>query len=408
MEIIQQNNQRIRTILSFALIPLSGFATDIYVPSLPSMASQLNVSTSAVQLTLLLFMASSGISQLFVGSLLDSFGRFRLGITALIVFALASFTIALSHDIYVIYAMRILHGITVAIIVVGKRAYFVDTFTGDKLKHYTSLFSIVWATAPIVAPFLGGYLQASFGWQSNFYFLGIATLVIVALEFIYGGESLTVFHPFKMKPIIEVYSSMIKTADFSIGLVILALSYSMLVVFGMTSPFIIEHVFHYSPVITGYCALLSGVALMTGGIISKAVIRQPLVKKIVVAIALELLFAGGMIAVSGFASNLFTLMPFVLVLHLLAGFVFNNIFSYCLGRFSKNAGVASGVTGGSMYVMTSILSYGLVNVVPIKNQGLLGGAYLTLAILVYLAFALFRKAQYGYGSNLSKSLTHTN
>lgn len=408
MEIIQQNHQRIRTILSFALIPLSGFATDIYVPSLPSMASQLNVSNSAVQLTLVLFMASSGISQLFVGSLLDSFGRFRLGVAAMIVFALANFTIALSHDIYVIYAMRILHGITVAIIVVGKRAYFVDTFSGDKLKHYTSLFSIVWATAPIVAPFLGGYLQASFGWQSNFYFLGIFTLVIVALEFAYGGESLKTFHPFKLKSILEVYTGMIRTVDFSVGLVILALCYSMLVVFGMTSPFIIEHVFHYSPVITGYCALLSGVALMAGGIISKALIRQPLTKKIVVAVSLQLLFAGAMIASSGLASNLFIMMPFVLVVHLLAGFIFNNIFSYCLGRFSKNAGVASGVTGGSMYVMTSILSYGLVNIVPIRNQGLLGGAYLTLAVLIYMAFALFRKAQLSYGSNLSKSLTQTN
>jgi DHA1 family bicyclomycin/chloramphenicol resistance-like MFS transporter len=408
MEIIQQNHQRIRTILSFALIPLSGFATDIYVPSLPSMASQLNVSNSAVQLTLVLFMASSGISQLFVGSLLDSFGRFRLGVAAMIVFALASFTIALSHDIYVIYAMRILHGVTVAIIVVGKRAYFLDTFSGDKLRHYTSLFSIVWATAPIVAPFLGGYLQASFGWQSNFYFLGIVTLAIVVLEFLYGGESLKTFHPFKLKSILEVYSTMIRTADFSIGLVILALCYSMLVVFGMTSPFIIEHVFHYSPVITGYCALLSGVALMAGGIISKALISRSLTKKIVVAVSLQLLFAGAMIASSGLASNLFTLMPFVLVVHLLAGFIFNNIFSYCLGRFSKNAGVASGVTGGSMYVMTSILSYVLVNIVPIRNQGLLGGAYLTLALLIYMAFALFRKAQYGYGSNLSKSLTSTN
>jgi DHA1 family bicyclomycin/chloramphenicol resistance-like MFS transporter len=408
MELIKENHQRIRTILSFALIPLSGFATDIYVPSLPSMASQLNVSNSAVQLTLVLFMASSGISQLFVGSLLDSFGRFRLGVAAMIVFALASFTIALSHDIYVIYAMRILHGITVAMIVVGKRAYFVDTFSGDKLKHYTSLFSIVWATAPIVAPFLGGYLQASFGWQSNFYFLGIFTLVIVALELGYGGESLKTFHPFKLKSILEVYTGMIRTADFSVGLVILALCYSMLVVFGMTSPFIIEHVFHYSPVITGYCALLSGVALMAGGIISKTLIRQPLTKKIVVAVSLQLLFAGAMIASSGLASNLFTLMPFVLVVHLLAGFIFNNIFSYCLGRFSKNAGVASGVTGGSMYVMTSILSYGLVNIVPIRNQGLLGGADLTLAVLIYLAFALFRKAQLGYGSNLSKSLSQTN
>src|SRR5882757_7707933 len=99
MRIIKENHEGISTILSFALIPLSGFATDIYIPSLPSMASHLHVSNTAVQLSLIVFMVSAGLSQLFIGSLLDSFGRFRLGITALVLFALASFTIALSHSI---------------------------------------------------------------------------------------------------------------------------------------------------------------------------------------------------------------------------------------------------------------------------------------------------------------------
>src|SRR5882757_8420808 len=229
MRIIKENHQGVSTILAFALIPLSGFATDIYIPSLPAMAVQLGVSNAAVQLSIVLFMVSSGISQLFVGSLLDSFGRFRLGITALFVFTLASFTIALTHNIYLIYAMRILHGITVAIIVVGKRAYFMDIYAGEKLKHYTSLFSIVWASAPIIAPFLGGYLQTSFGWQSNFYFLGGMALVIMILELIYSGESLKNFHPFQFRSIVNVYSSMLRSGDFTLGLVIIALSYSMLV-----------------------------------------------------------------------------------------------------------------------------------------------------------------------------------
>jgi MFS family permease len=85
-------------------------------------------------------MISSGISQLFVGSLLSSFGRFRLGISALILFALVSFTIALSGNIYLIYLMRIIQGMTVATILIGKRAYFVDMFSRAKLQHYTSLF----------------------------------------------------------------------------------------------------------------------------------------------------------------------------------------------------------------------------------------------------------------------------
>jgi MFS transporter, DHA1 family, multidrug resistance protein len=393
MRLIKENHQGISTVLAFALIPLSGFATDIYIPSLPSMANGLGVSSSAVQLSLVAFMVSSGLSQLFVGSLLDSFGRYRIGIFSLIVFAFASFTIAVCHNIEMIYAMRILQGITVALIVVGKRAYFMDIYSGDKLKHYTSLFSIIWATAPIVAPFIGGYLESAFGWESNFYFLGSAILVLLILELMYGGESLKTYHPFKAKSILQVYFSTVKTTDFSLGLIIISLSYAMLVVYGMSSPFIIEHVFHYSAVVTGYCSLISGVSLMTGGIISKMLIKRPLVKKVLIAITLQTLFAALMFFTSGVKTSLFTLMVFTVAVHLLSGFIFNNIFAYCLGRFSKNGGIVSGITGGSLYIITSIFSYGIVNLININNQAMLAISYVSFAILNCVAFGLFIKAK---------------
>ncbi len=383
----------IPTLLSFALIPLSGFATDIYIPSLPAMAADLRVNQAGVQLSLVLFMVSSGVSQLFVGSLLDSFGRFRLGLLALFVFAAASFVIAASHDIGLIYVMRIVQGTTVAMIVVGKRAFFVDTYSGEQLKHYTSLFSIIWATAPIVAPFLGGYLQTSFGWRSNFYFLGSLTVIIGVLELKFGGESLKQFQQFRLRPIVDVYLATIRTVDFSLGLVIIALCYSMLVVYGMASPFIIEHVFHYSPVVTGYCSLLSGVSLMSGGIISKALIRRALLPKISTAIGIQVVAALAMIVVSPLLSNLATLMAFTVLVHMVSGFVFNNVFAYCLGRFSRNAGIASGVTGGGMYIFTSFFSYGLVSVLPIQSQALLGWAYLSMALVLVGVVMVFSRAK---------------
>ncbi|MDF3078653.1 MAG: multidrug effflux transporter [Sphingobacteriaceae bacterium] len=396
MRIIKEGHHGISTILAFALIPLSGFATDIYIPSLPSMAKELNVSISAVQLTLMLFMVSSGVGQLFVGSLLDSFGRFRLGATSILVFALSCVAIAIFPNIYLIYAMRIVQGITVALIVVGKRAFFVDIYSGEKLKHFTSLFSIIWATAPIVAPFLGGYLQHAFGWESNFWFLSAATLLLLFLELRHSGETLKTFQPFKARSIAKVYLSTYKTLDFSLGLVILALSYSMLVVYGMASPFIIEHVFHYSPVVTGYCSLLSGVSLLTGGLISKFLLKKPLARKISIAVALQITFSMLMFATSALRSDLYTLMGFTLLVHLISGFVFNNIFAYCLGRFSTNAGIASGVTGGSMYIFTSIFSYGIVTVIAIDNQKMLATAYLCFAVLLCLILVLFLRAKKAY------------
>jgi MFS family permease len=389
MEHISDSRQRIRTLLSFILIPLSGFATDVYLPSLPSMAGELNIDNASAQLTLVYFLVSYGISQLFVGSLLDSFGRFRLNLFALLLFALSCFTIAVCGNIYIIYAMRVVQGITVALVVVGKRAYFVDVFSGDKLKHYTSLFSIIWASAPIVAPFIGGYLQSLFGWESNFYFLGIFAMVMFVLELIFGAESLKQFQQFKLRPILGVYKSMLGTTDFSLGIGILGCCYAILMVFSMSSPFIIEHVYQQSPVTTGYCALLSGVSLMMGGMVSKALLKYSFRKKIISAIVLLILVSTLMMLVTAVAGSLIIMMSFVVIIHLLGGFIFNNYFSYCLGRFAGNAGIASGITGGALYIVTSILSYGIINRVHLKSPSLLALGYLILAVLMAAVFVLF-------------------
>lgn len=389
MRILQENHKGFSTILAFALIPLSGFATDIYLPSLPAMANDLHVSAAAVQLSLVLFMFSIGISQFFIGSILDSFGRYKIGLVSLAIFSATSFVIALVPNIYVIYAMRIIQGITIALIVVGKRAYFVDLFTGEKLKGYISLFSIIWACAPIMAPFLGGYLQNSFGWRSNFYFLGALSLVFLILELIYSGESLKHYHPFKLKIITQTYSSMLKTADFTLGLLIIGICFGIVVVYSLSSPFIIERVLGYSAITTGYSSLLSGFSLMTGGIIAKALIKKPLDKKVGIAFAIQIILVLLMIFTASWMNSLYTLIGFIIGIHIAGGFIFNIIYGYCLTRFSKNAGVASGLTGGVMYMISSVFSYGFANLFEVKSQFLLGVADLSLLIIVSVLFVIF-------------------
>src|SRR6185436_18553066 len=137
MKKIKDSQVGTSTIVALSLIPLSGFAMDVFIPSLPDMAVQLHTTPSAIQLTLSLFIISYGISQLIVGGLIDTYGRYLPGMISMLVFSAASFTIAFSTNLTLIYAMRILQGLTVAVIVVGKRSFFIDTYTGDALKKYT-------------------------------------------------------------------------------------------------------------------------------------------------------------------------------------------------------------------------------------------------------------------------------
>jgi MFS transporter, DHA1 family, multidrug resistance protein len=92
---------------------------------------------------------------------------------------------------------------------------------------------------------------------------------------------------------------------------------------------------------------------------------------------------------------IFPMLAFVAGIHLLAGFVFNNLFSYALGRFTSHGGIVSGLTGGGNYVITSIFSYGMVGLLAIRSPMVLGVAYLLLALLSGLAFGLFQRARTG-------------
>lgn len=388
---LKEENQSTATIFAFALIPMSGFATDVYLPSLPSMAADLGVKQLDVQLTLGLFLISYGISQLFVGSLLDSFGRYRINLVSLLIFAASSLVIANTHQMWLIYSMRIVHGLTVGAIVVSKRAYFVDVYTGDRLKNYLSMFSVIWATAPIIAPFVGGYLQNFFGWEANFYFLAIFGIIIFLLELRYSGETLIQPMDFNFRKIAGVYSNMIGTASFTLGIVMLALSYGMVMVYNMTGPFIIEHQLGFGPVVAGYCSLILGAAVMVGGFAGKSTINKPFVQKLSLNIALQIFCCIAMFASLLVTSNIYTLVFFAFCIHACSGYTFNTFFTYCLSQFPKNAGIASGLTGGINYVIVSFLSYAIIAIIPAKDQFNLATSYaLLIALSLLILLVIFK------------------
>ncbi|SDZ89019.1 MFS transporter [Pedobacter hartonius] len=397
MNTINKKHSGIATLLAFGLIPLSGFTTDIYLPSLPNMAADLHVSSIQVQLTFSIYLISYGISQLFIGSILDSFGRYKIGLICLLILTVSSALIALIHNIYVIYLMRVIQGLAVGAVVVAKRAYFVDLFSGEKLKSYLSLFSIIWSTGPIVAPFVGGYLQSVFGWQSNFYFLACFAFSFAVLEFFFSGETLVQGTPFNIRKIAGIYLGMIKTPIFTLSIVMLGLAYCMILIYNLTGAFIIEHHLNFSPVVAGYSSLISGIAWMIGGFIGKATINLHFFKKIAVNLTLQFFFVLAMIISTHYLANLYTLIFFAFIIHICAGFTFNNYFAFCLGLFPRNAGIAGGLTGGVSYMIISLLSYEIVNYIPAKDELNLGygyGVLVLISFVVLLAISKIKKKRY--------------
>jgi uncharacterized membrane protein YagU involved in acid resistance len=75
--------------------------------------------------------------------------------------------------------------------------------------------------------------------------------------------------------------------------------------------------------------------------------------------------------------TVWTLAAFAFVIHVIAGFVFNNYFTYCLARFPQAAGTAGGLAGGLAYTITSLLSYGIAATIrPVTQMGIGEGYFL--------------------------------
>lgn len=72
------------------LVALGPLSTDLYLPSLPTLASVFASDTARVQLTLSAFLAGFAIAQLAYGALSDRFGRRPLMLAGLLIYFLAS------------------------------------------------------------------------------------------------------------------------------------------------------------------------------------------------------------------------------------------------------------------------------------------------------------------------------
>eukprot|EP01034_Spumella_vulgaris_P015729 gene15729-20100_t len=85
----------------------SQMALTIFLPSLPTIAGDLDVSYGTAQLTLSIYLFAFAFAQLAVGPLSDNLGRRPLLLASLVVFTVGSVCCALSPTIETLIASRL-------------------------------------------------------------------------------------------------------------------------------------------------------------------------------------------------------------------------------------------------------------------------------------------------------------
>lgn len=157
------------------------FAIDMYIPALPTIATDLGATTAATQMTLMAFFLAFGVCQIAYGPVSDMVGRKGPLYFGLIVFTLASIGCAVSPTVEWLIACRLVQGVGAAAVMVIPRAIIRDLHTGIEATRLMSLVMLVLSVSPILAPLGGSALIVPFGWRAVFVAVTVVAAVCLAL-----------------------------------------------------------------------------------------------------------------------------------------------------------------------------------------------------------------------------------
>lgn len=333
-------------VLAFAILGVA--ASDIYAPVLPTLHQYFGTTTAFIQMTVTVYFIGLTITPLIAGPLSDAYGRRPVMLSAALIALIGSIICAQASSLTAIIVGRILQGIGLGTAISLGRTIARDLFEGKQLAKVAASLSLIMGFAPVIAPLLGSYLQATLGWRSIFYFLLIyLTLISIWLYFILP-ETVPQRQKLAIKIIAHDYYFLCKNLPFMANTLATATGAGILISFFITAPFLFQNVLKLSVLAYGW--IITGATAMS--LISR-MINILLLKKFdsaqIVLIGLISLLLGsvGLLLVGVMKIlTIVTLLVPAMFLVFGTGLIFSNAMVGALEPFKKTAGAAGALYGG--------------------------------------------------------------
>ena len=358
-------------------------AIDIYVPALPAMARYFATSPQAIQSSVSGYMAAYAIGQLVFGPVADAYGRRRVLAFGLVVFTLGCLLSLSATSLETFLLARCLQGFGIAATNLLAKAIITDSFSGQALMHAFTYMSIAWGVAPIVAPVIGAHLQEWFDWQACLVFLLIYSLVMWAFVWRYR-ETLPKAVHLEPRTLMTNARKVLASPVFQSCFLAQGLCYSILLVFNIVGPFMVQNTLHKPPTYFGYLALGIGMMYFLGGLSNRvhapklpdAEQRLRIGARVMAGAALVMLLLALTIGL-----EVWTLATPVLVMGFCAGAMYPTLMAKGNSLFPHIAGLTSAILGCALLLVSSAMM-GLAGFVSVHVLTPLAVFFVLLAFTV--------------------------
>ena len=351
---IKANSKLFLVLLLGVLSAFGPFVVDLYLPSLPQLASFFETSASMTQLTLTTAMIGLAVGQLLLGPLSDKFGRKIPLIISLVIYIISTVLIVYAPNIESMIVLRVIQGLSSAGSVVISRAVATDLYRGREMTRFFGLLMTINGIAPIISPILGSLLLEYISWKGVFVFLALIGVIVLlfcfrlkeslSIENRLQGSIFATFSTFGVIIKNRLFMSYVGIESFLLGAMFAYIA---------ASPFILQSFYGLSAFIFSLCFGANGAALVIGANIGGKLPNRQALAIGVLAFVVAALYTIAVLIIQ--PHWLFVEIGFFAML-LLMGITFPAISSLAMESERQYAGSASALLGFAPFFLGGVVS----------------------------------------------------
>ncbi len=387
------------TLVLALLTGLGPVTVDISIPSLPAIADAFATTGPAAQGTITGYIIGFAIAQIFHGPISDRVGRRPVILASLVAFVLASIACAFATSVAMLIAFRVVQAVAAAGPIILARAVVRDLYSGVRAARELSIMASIMGIAPILAPVLGGFLQARFGWSASF--LATALLGVAGILMVWFGLPETLQRrasdPLSVGAIVKGFATIWRNRAYRAYAAVLACGYAGLLTYIAGSSFVIEVHYGLAPIAFSFAFASGALAYILGTVIGRALAPR-LGLDATIGVGTACLAAGGLLVAAGVGlgpDSVFAFIAPIMVFTTGIGIVLPQTLAAALTPFPDRAGAASSLLGFiqmgaaavAMTIATVILGEGIATVPTVLSIVGIG------ALATFLATRRVRAAQ---------------
>ena len=388
-------------VLLTTLVALGPLSTDLYLPSLPTLARVFASDVASVQLTLSVFLAGFACGQIVYGPLSDRYGRRPVLLGGLLMFCVGTLGCVFAHSIDRLILARFVQALGACAGPVIGRAVVRDLWGASESARVIAYMGGAMAIGPLLGPTLGGFLTVLFGWQSNFVLLLLVAVVQLAVVARVLGESNVHRDPEATTParMLANFRRLLADRSYLGYLLTFSFSYSALFAFISASSFVLADRHGLTPQVYGMCFGIVVAGYLIGSVASGRLVRRLGSDGLLARGACLGAVAGVSMAVLEFSGvhGVAAILAPMFFCTVATGLVMPNAIARALAPYPTMAGSASALMGFVQMTMAACVGIAVGHALAAGAQALAAAVALcsVLALLSYLALIRVRRTPGG-------------